>query len=119
MNFSIKHPAILAASAALATDDPKFSDPKRLVSAIKLMVDAEQSAMEPVKMKLLSMKEAAKRLMVCKRTVGNWVASGRLPAIKQGKTYVRILETDLAYFVENMDDRPVTIGIDKKDKKGQ
>ncbi len=66
---------------------------------------------EPVD-KLISMKEAATRLGTCKRTVRNWIASGKLPARKQGTRYVRILEKDLADFVANLEARPVTVATD-------
>lgn len=62
-------------------------------------MDQDQHADRTVR--LLTLTEVARLLRVSKRTVYALVRSGRLPSIRVGVRGVRVLETDLARYLED------------------
>jgi excisionase family DNA binding protein len=105
------HPAtLIAAAAVLRTDLPEFGDPKRLLAALQMATQTKErpetgAGAGP---RLLTLRQAGEWLGVCRRTVGHWVAEGRLPARKTGRKFVRVLENDLRAFMGNLPLRPVS-----------
>jgi excisionase family DNA binding protein len=101
------HPAQLAAAAAaLATT------PQELLATLQQANQAKEAdngnaATGP---RLLTLKECADRLHVCKRTTQTLIDTGALPARKQGLRFVRIRESDLLAFIDGMPLRPTRAG---------
>jgi len=49
--------------------------------------------------RLMSVGEAAKTLGTCDNTIRNWIAQGKLPAVRVGERIIRIRPADLAALV--------------------
>jgi len=103
------HPATLTAAAAvLGQAMPEFGDPQRLLAALRLATQAKEQPQTGAGPRLLTLRQAGERLGVCPRTIGHWVAEGKLPARKTNRKFVRVLESDLLVFVDNLPARAVT-----------
>jgi len=51
----------------------------------------------------LTVKEVARRLGVTRQSVYNWIADGRLKAVRVGGTAVRIAESSLSELIQPID----------------
>ncbi len=54
---------------------------------------------DPLPPRLLSLREACRRIGVCDRTLRAWIAAGRIAVVRLSRRAVRIEEGELARFV--------------------